>query len=110
MNKVELSNRVAEKVKSTKKLAEQNVDAVLEVLQEVLANGEDIKLVGHFSIELKKKNSRVGRNPSTGQEIQIPSSTGAKLKLGKIWKNAIANVVVKEKVKKERKKKVEDEE
>ena len=103
MNKQELSNRVAEKVSSTKKLAEQNVDAVLEVIQETLANGEDIKLIGHFSIELKKRNPRLGRNPSTGEEVQIPSSTGVKFKLGKIWKDSIADVVVKEKVKKAKK-------
>ena len=92
MNKQELSNRVAEKVSSTKKLAEQNVDAVLEVIQETLANGESVKLIGFGNFFVKYKDARVGRNPSNGEEVQIPAKRVPAFKAGKLLKDALKGV------------------
>lgn len=92
MNKKEMANRLAEKMESTKKLAEQNVDKLLEVIQETLASGEDIKLVGYFNLECRNKSERRGRNPQTGEKIIIPAKKSVAFKMGKGLRDAVLGV------------------
>ena len=90
MNKAELINAVAEKTSLSKKDSEAAVNAALEAITATLADGDKVQLVGFGSFEVKKREARVGRNPKTKEEIQIPASKVPAFKAGKALKDAVA--------------------
>ena len=90
MNKAELINAVAEKAELSKKDSEAAVNAMLEAIACSLSEGEDVRLVGFGTFEVKKREARVGRNPKTKEEIQIPASKVPAFKAGKALKDAVA--------------------
>jgi len=89
MNKAELISRVAEKAGLTKKDSEKAVNAMIEVIEEALAAGEKVSLVGFGTFEVRSRAERKGRNPRTGQEITIPASKVPAFKAGKALKEAV---------------------
>ena len=89
MTKQELSAAIAEKAGITKKDAEASLNAFTEVVTEELKKGEKIQLVGFGTFEVSERAARVGRNPQTKEEIQIPASKAPKFKAGKALKDAI---------------------
>jgi len=77
MNQKELSSRVAEKLKDDKikkVLIEKILDTSLELIAEALVKGEKVRLVGFGNFLVRTRASRVGRNPQTGEKIEIPQS------------------------------------
>ena len=70
-NKAELIEKVAA---ATDKDATLAVDAVFSSIQEALANGEKVQLIGFGNFEVRTRAERKGRNPQTGEEIKIPAS------------------------------------
>ena len=90
MNKSELINAVAEKAALSKKDAENAVTAALDVITAALAEGEEIRLVGFGTFEVKKREARMGRNPKTKEEIQIPATKVPAFKPGKALKDIVA--------------------
>lgn len=90
MNKMDLVASVAEKTDLTKKEAEKVVNAVLASIEEALAQGEKVQLVGFGTFEIKERAARVGRNPRTGEEIQISATRAPVFKAGKALKDAVA--------------------
>ncbi len=74
MNKVELVNKVVEKSGLKKKDVEVAVNAVLDSISEALADGEKVQLIGFGTFETRKRKARSGRNPQTGEPIDIPES------------------------------------
>lgn len=90
MNKAELVNAVAEKAGLSKKDSEKAVNAAFDAITEALAAGDKVQLVGFGSFEVKERGARVGRNPKTKEEIQIPASRVASFKVGKALKDAVA--------------------
>jgi len=86
MNKAELVAAVAAKTGDTKKSAESNVNAFIEVVKEALKKGDKIQLVGFGSFEVRKRAARKGRNPQTKEEIRIPASKAPVFKAGKALK------------------------
>ena len=74
MNKTELINAVAEKAALSKKDAEAAVTAALDAVAAALAEGDEVRLVGFGTFEVKKREARIGRNPKTKEEIQIPAT------------------------------------
>ena len=90
MNKTELINAVADKTQLSKKDAEAAITAVVEAISEALAQGEKVQLVGFGSFEVKTRAARVGRNPKTGKEIEIPQTKTPVFKAGKALKDAVA--------------------
>ncbi|AEF93007.1 histone family protein DNA-binding protein [Desulfotomaculum nigrificans CO-1-SRB] len=94
MNKAELISAVAEKTELTKKDAEKAVSAVLDSIQEAMAKGDKIQLVGFGTFESKARKAREGRNPQTGETIQIPATRVPVFKPGKALKDAVANLPV----------------
>ncbi|BCV20033.1 transcriptional regulator [Moorella sp. Hama-1] len=90
MNKMDLVASVAEKADLTKKDAERVVSAVLASIEEALAQGEKVQLVGFGTFEIKERAARVGRNPRTGEEIQIAATRAPVFKAGKALKDAVA--------------------
>lgn len=90
MTKTELINVVAEKAALSKKDAEKAVSAVLESITESLANGEKIQLVGFGTFEVRERAARMGKNPATGEQIEIAATKVAAFKAGKALKDAVA--------------------
>ncbi|AEJ42225.1 MULTISPECIES: HU family DNA-binding protein [Alicyclobacillus] len=82
MNKMELINRVAEETGLKKKDAEAAVNKVFEVIEKALANGEKVQIIGFGTFETRSRAARSGRNPQTGEVIEIPASTVPAFKPG----------------------------
>ncbi len=90
MNKSELINAVAEKAALSKKDSEAAVTAALDAITAALAEGEEVRLVGVGTFEVKKREARIGRNPKTKEEIQIPATKVPSFKPGKALKDVVA--------------------
>ncbi len=82
MNKAELISSIAEKSGLTKADAGKALDALLESVTEGLTGGDRIALVGFGSWTVEERKARTGRNPRTGEEIQIPAKKVVKFKAG----------------------------
>lgn len=89
MNKTDLINAVAEQAELTKKEAGLAVDAVFESIQNSLSKGEKVQLIGFGNFEVRDRAARKGRNPQTGEEIDIPASKVPAFKPGKALKEAV---------------------
>lgn len=89
MNKSELIAQVAEVSELSKKDATKAVDAVFEAIAGALQNGDKVQLVGFGNFEVRERSARKGRNPQTGEEIEIPSSKIPAFKPGKALKDGI---------------------
>ncbi|NLW07134.1 MAG: HU family DNA-binding protein, partial [Clostridia bacterium] len=81
---------VAEKTDLTKKEAERVVTAVFETIEEALAEGDKVQLVGFGTFEVKERAARIGRNPRTGEQIEIAATRVPVFKAGKALKEAVA--------------------
>ncbi len=90
MNKVELVAAVAEKAALSKKDAEKAVAAVFGAIEEAVAAGDKVQLVGFGTFEVRARAARTGRNPQTGAEIKIAASKQPVFKAGKAFKDAVA--------------------
>lgn len=90
MNKSELINAVAEKTALSKKDSEAAVTAALDAITAALAEGDEVRLVGFGTFEVKKREARIGRNPKTKEEIQIPATKVPAFKPGKALKDIVA--------------------
>lgn len=89
MNKAELINAIAASTELTKKDAEKALSATLEAITNALAQGDKVQIVGFGSFEVKKRAARTGRNPQTGETIEIAAAKLPVFKAGKALKDAI---------------------
>ena len=89
MNKADLVEAMAKKTDVTKKAAETQLEALIEVITASLKKGEKVQLVGFGSFEVRKRAARKGRNPQTKEEIKIPASKAPVFKAGKALKTAV---------------------
>ena len=90
MNKAELVAVVAEKAGLSKKDSEKAVNAAIDAVSAELVAGGKVQLVGFGSFETKVRNARVGRNPRTKEEIEIPESRVPVFKACKALKDVVA--------------------
>ena len=90
MNKAELINAAAEKAGLSKKDTENALNAALDVIAAALAEGDKIQLVGFGSFEVKSRAARIGRNPRTKEQIDIPASKIPVFKAGKALKDTVS--------------------
>ena len=88
MNKTDLVNEVA-KVVNTKKDAQAAVECVLSSITKTLENGDPVSLVGFGTFKVADRKARIGRNPQTGQEINIAACKVPKFVAGKALKEAV---------------------
>ena len=88
MNKSDLINEVA-KVVRTKKEAQSAVDCVVSSITNAMRNGEDVVLTGFGTFKVVKRKARKGRNPNTGEEIEIRATKAPKFTPGKALKEAV---------------------
>lgn len=89
MNKNELITAVAEKAGISKKDSEAAVNAVVSAITDALKKGDKVQIVGFGSFEVKARAARTGRNPSTGEPVEIPASYAPTFKAGKDLKVAV---------------------
>lgn len=77
------------KMGGTKKSAEDAVDTVFETIMKTLSDGEEVSIAGFGAFVVKKRNSRMGVNPRTGEKIQIAATVTPKFRAGKALKMAV---------------------
>lgn len=90
-NKADLIEGVVSKTDLTKKDATAAVEALFDVVTETLADGERVQVIGFGSFEVRDRAARKGRNPQTGDEIEIPATKVPAFKAGKGLKDAVKN-------------------
>ena len=90
MNKVELVAAVAAKSGLSKKDAEKAVSAFVAAVEEALAAGDKVSLVGFGTFEVRTRGARTGLNPRTKETISIPASKQPAFKAGKALKDAVS--------------------
>jgi len=91
LNKTGLVSAVAEKTGLTKKDADKAVNALFEVVTETLASGERVQIIGFGTFEVRHRAARKGRNPQTGEVIDIAASKLPAFKAGKALRRAVDN-------------------
>ncbi|MGB5324843.1 MAG: HU family DNA-binding protein [Pseudomonadales bacterium] len=89
MNKSELIDAIALSADLSKAAAGRALDAALEAISESLRDGAQINLVGFGTFQVKDRSARAGRNPQTGETIQIKASRVPGFKPGKALKDAV---------------------
>lgn len=90
MNKTELIAAAAESTGLTKKDTEKVLNAALESIAAALAEGDKVQISGFGSFEVKEREARVGRNPQTGETMEIAASRIPAFKAGKALKDRVA--------------------
>ncbi|WP_430748635.1 HU family DNA-binding protein [Bacillus cereus] len=89
MNKTELIKNVAQNAEISQKEATVVVQTVVELITNTLAAGEKVQLIGFGTFEVRERAARTGRNPQTGEEMQIAASKVPAFKAGKELKEAV---------------------
>jgi len=89
MSKPELIAAVQEKTGGNKKDATANVNAVFKIIEEQLAEGNKVQIVGHGTYATADRGARTGRNPQTKEPIQIPAKRVPTFDAGKGLKDAV---------------------
>ncbi len=90
MTKLDLIAAVAEEADMAKAAATQAVDAVFATIERALKSKQEVRLTGFGSFVVAERKATKGRNPRTGEEIDIPASTSVRFKPGKGLKDAVS--------------------
>ena len=91
MNKTELIAKIAEAADIPKTTAGKALDAALGAITEALVAGDTVSLVGFGTFDVRDRAARTGRNPRTGEPIDIPASKSPGFKAGKALKESVNN-------------------
>ncbi|CDN42838.1 DNA-binding protein HU 1 [Paenibacillus sp. P22] len=91
LNKTDLIAKVSELTELSKKDATKAVDAVFDAISDALQAGDKVQLVGFGNFEVRERQARKGRNPQTGEEIEIPASKTPAFKPGKSLKDLVSS-------------------
>ncbi|HEY5972974.1 MAG TPA: HU family DNA-binding protein [Pseudoxanthomonas sp.] len=89
MNKTELIDAVAESADLSKADAGRAVDAVISSVTKALKRGDSVTVVGFGTFQVRERAARTGRNPKTGDTINIAASKNPAFKAGKALKDAV---------------------
>ena len=89
MNKAELINAIAEEAGLTKVDAKKALEAVVKGVSDALVAGDKVSLVGFGTFAVRERAARTGRNPQTGETIQIASAKIPSFKPGKALKDSV---------------------
>lgn len=90
MNKTELIDAVAASADLPKAAAGRALDAIIEAISKALKEGDQVSLVGFGTFAVKERAARTGRNPKTGESIEIKAAKTPSFKPGKGFKDAIS--------------------
>ena len=89
MNKKDLAEKVNEELQGTKAQAERVVDLVFDCISDTVAKGDEVSIAGFGVFESRKRAARMGRNPKTGETIQIAASNNPKFRAAKGFKDKV---------------------
>ncbi|MCM2973254.1 MULTISPECIES: HU family DNA-binding protein [Larsenimonas] len=89
MRKPELAAAIAEQADLSKDKAGQVLNVILDEITGQVAKGEDVTLIGFGSFTVRERAARTGKNPQTGQALEIPASKTVAFKPGKKLKDAV---------------------
>lgn len=89
MNKSDLIKAIASKAELNQKQAAAAIDATIAALTDALKAGEAVQIMGFGTFELKTRPARTGKNPATGETIQIAEKKVPSFKAGKALKDAV---------------------
>jgi len=97
MNKGELVDAIAKKTTEkglsvNKKTADEVLSAILEVIIDTVAGGDKVTLVGFGSFEARDRKAREGRNPKTGEKMEIPATKVPAFSAGKSFKEQVSRL------------------
>ena len=90
MNKSEMIDAIADRTELSKVASAKALDAVIETVVETVARGEAVTLVGFGSFKASPRAAREGKNPKTGEKIQIPETVVPKFAAGATFKTRVA--------------------
>ncbi len=88
MHKAELVARIAEQAGITKIQAQDSLNAITDNITDALAKGEDVTLIGFGSFSQRRRAARQGKNPQTGEAMQIAASNSVAFRPGKALKDS----------------------
>ena len=89
MNKTELVDAMADSADISKAAAGRAFDAAVAAISDALAKGDQVSLIGFGTFLVRERAARQGRNPATGETIQIKASKSPAFKAGKALKDAV---------------------
>jgi len=89
MNKADLATKVQGVLGGTKVQAEQVVETLIETIVDTLKNGDEVSIAGLGIFSTKMRPARMGRNPRTGESIQVPAMRTPKFRPAKALKDAV---------------------
>ena len=89
MTKAELVNAIAREADLTKAQAGKALDATVKAISEALKQGDKITIVGFGTFSVGERAARVGKNPQTGERLEIKASKVPKFKAGKLLKDSV---------------------
>lgn len=89
MNKSDLIDAISANSGLTKQDSAKALDGTIEAIKTALANGETVQLIGFGVFSVKDRSARTGRNPKTGEPLQIKASKVPSFKAGKGLKDAV---------------------
>ncbi len=89
MNKQELVDAIALAVGTSKAAAAETVDAFVKVVTQAVADGDGVQLVGFGTFSTGQRAARTGRNPKTGETLQIAAAKTVKFTAGKAFKDSV---------------------
>ena len=89
MNKQELVRKIADDTKMTQKEAAAVLEAALSRIEETVAAGEKVQLVGFGTFERKQREARTARNPKTGEPVEISAGFAPAFKAGKEFRETV---------------------
>jgi len=91
VNKSELIDRIADQADISKSQAERALTAATDQITNELASGGSVSLVGFGTFQVKARAARTGRNPQTGEALELPAKKAPSFKAGKALKEAVKN-------------------
>lgn len=89
LNKKEFVELVAKKTGKTQKDSQEMIETIVEAIQDAIVKEGGVKLVGFGSFEVVERAARTGRNPQTGEEMEIPATKTPKFKASKVLKDLV---------------------
>jgi DNA-binding protein HU-beta len=90
MNRSELTASAAARSGLTTQVVDQALHALQAVITEALVKGEKVTVPGFLTLEAVQRSAREGRNPATGEKMQIPARTAVKVSAGQSLKRAVS--------------------
>lgn len=89
MKKAELISEIMDRTGLTRKETAGFVDAFVKTIEETLAAGEKVQIVGFGTFEAAERSARMSRNPHTGEQVEVPTCRAPKFRAGKALKDAV---------------------